>query len=62
MKIPPSYRLTPKISELMEKLEINKQIIDSVPIAPEIEKNIKREALLKSFSFFSQNRRKSFGF
>jgi len=51
MKIPPSYSLTPKIAELIQKLEVNKQIIDSVSIAPEIEKNIKRETLLKSSLF-----------
>jgi len=51
MKIPSAYRLTPKISELIEKLEVNKQIIDLVSIAPEIEKNIKRESLLKSSLF-----------
>jgi Fic family protein len=51
MKIPPSYSLTPKILDLIQKLEINKQIIDSVSIFPEIEKNIKREALLKSSLF-----------
>jgi len=51
MKIPPGYRLTPKISGFMEKLEINRQIIDSISIPPEIEKNIRRESLLKSSLF-----------
>lgn len=51
MKIPSPHRLTPELLDLIQKLEVNKQIIDSVSIAPEIEKNIKREALLKSSLF-----------
>lgn len=54
MKIPLKYRLTSKISELIKKLEINRQIIDSIPIAPAIEKNIRRESLLKSSLFSAQ--------
>lgn len=54
MRIPPKYKLNPKISELVQKLEINRQIINSIPIAPEIEKNIRRESLLKSSLFSAQ--------
>jgi len=54
MRIPPKYKFNPKISELVQKLEINRQIIDSVQIAPAIEKNIRRESLLKSSLFSAQ--------
>ena len=62
MRIFPQYRLTPKISGFIEKLEINKQIIDSVSIAPEIEKNIRRESLLKSSLFSAKIEGNQFSF
>lgn len=54
MKIPLKYKLTSKISELIKKIEINKEIIDSIQIAPEIERNIRRENLLKSSLYSAQ--------
>lgn len=54
MKIPPKYKLTAKIAELIKKLEVNRQVIDSIPIAPVIERNIRRENLLKSSLFSAQ--------
>ena len=62
MRIFPQYRLTSKISGFIEKLEINKQIIDSIPIAPEIEKNIRRESLLKSSLFSAKIEGNPFSF
>lgn len=62
MKIPLVYNLTPKISAFVEKLEVNRQIINSISIAPEIEKNIKRESLLKSSLFSAKIEGNSFSF
>jgi len=54
MKIPLEFKLNDQISELIEKIEINKQIIDSVPIPLEVERNIRRKSLLKSSLFSAQ--------
>lgn len=54
MIIPLKYKFNPAMAELVQKLEVNKQIIDSVPLAPVIEKNIRRESLLKSSLFSAQ--------
>lgn len=51
MNIPPKYLLTPKISELLQKIEGSKAVIDSFPIPPEIETNIRRRSILKSSLF-----------
>ncbi len=49
--IPPKYILTPKISELLQKIEGSKEVIDSFPIPLEIEINIRRRSILKSSLF-----------
>lgn len=51
MTIPPNYRLTPKISRLLQSIEASKQVIDSIQIPKEIELNIKRQSTLKSSLF-----------
>lgn len=51
MIIPPKYRLTPKISELLSSIEASRQVIDSISIPPEIETNIRRQSTLKSSLF-----------
>ena len=48
MIIPPKYRLTPKISELLSSIEASRQVIESVSIPPEVETNIRRQSTLKS--------------
>ena len=42
MLVPPKYTLTPKISELLSKIESSKEVIDSVPIPIALEINIRR--------------------
>lgn len=51
MNIPPKYFLTPKISALLQRIEASKAVIDSFPIPPEIELNIRRRSTLKSSLF-----------
>lgn len=51
MLIPPHYILTPKISEHLSKIESAKEVINSIPIPPEIEMNIRRKSTLKSSLF-----------
>lgn len=48
MLIPPRYRLTTKISELLSSIEASKAVIDAVTIPTEIELNIRRQSTLKS--------------
>ncbi len=48
MVIPPKYQLTPKIVKLLQRIEVLKEIINSIPIQPEIEINIRRQSTLKS--------------
>ena len=51
MLIPPKYRLTPKISELLSSIEASREVVESVSIPPEIEMNIRRASSLKSSLF-----------
>lgn len=51
MLIPPKYFLTPKISELLGKIEAARAVIDSITIPPELETNIRRQSTLKSSLF-----------
>jgi Fic family protein len=51
MLIPPKYRLTPKIVELLQSIEASREVIDSITIPPEIESNIRRQSILKSSLF-----------
>lgn len=46
--IPPKYRLTNKISELLSSIEGSREVIDSLTLNPKIELNIRRESTLKS--------------
>ena len=48
MLIPPKYRLTPEISELLASIEASKEIIESVAIPVEVENNIRRQSTLRS--------------
>jgi Fic family protein len=51
MLIPPKYKLTPKISELLSSIEASREVIESFPIPSEIEMNIRRESTLRSSLF-----------
>jgi Fic family protein len=51
MLIPPKYRLTSNISELLSSIEASRAVIESTFIPPEIEMNIRRESTLKSSLF-----------
>lgn len=51
MLIPPKYILTPKITQLLQEIEVNKAIINSFDIAKEIELNLRRQSSLKSSLF-----------
>lgn len=51
MLIPPKYTLTPKISELLSQIEVNKEIVDTVSIPLKVEQNIRRKSILKSSLF-----------
>lgn len=51
MLIPPKYRLTSKISELLQIIEGCKQVIDSIDLPLEIERNIRRQSTLRSALF-----------
>lgn len=48
MLIPPKYRLTPRVSQLLSSIEASCQVIDSITIPPEIENNIRRQSTLRS--------------
>lgn len=48
MLVPPKYRLTPKISELLSSIEASREVIESIPIPSEVETNIRRQSTLKS--------------
>ena len=51
MLIPPKYTLTKDIVALLSEIEASKAIIDAIPLAPEIETNIRRQATLQSSLF-----------
>ena len=51
MVIPPKYHLTPKITELLQQIEVVKEVINSITIPKEIETNIRRQSSLKSSLF-----------
>lgn len=51
MITPPKYTLTSKISESLSQIESAKDVINAVPIPPEIELNIRRKSTLKSSLF-----------
>lgn len=51
MIVPPLYHLTKEIVSLLQTIEANKEVIDSVNIPIEIEENIRRKSTLKSSLF-----------
>lgn len=51
MLIPPKYIFIPKISEYLQTIEAARQVINSFPLPPEIETNIRRQSILKSSLF-----------
>lgn len=51
MLIPPNYFLTSKITQLLAQIEASREVIDSVDLPLEIERNIKRQSTLKSSLF-----------
>ncbi len=51
MLIPPKYFLTPRISELLSRIEAARAVIASINIPPELETNIRRQSTLKSSLF-----------
>lgn len=51
MIIPPKYTITPEITSLLQTIEVCKAVIDSFPIPIEIERNIRRQSILKSALF-----------
>lgn len=51
MKIPPDYRITPEIIELVAKIEANRFYLSSLEILPQAKERIKRKSILKSAIF-----------
>lgn len=51
MIIPPKYTLTPEITASLQIIEACKAVIDSFPLPLEIERNIRRQSILKSALF-----------
>src|SRR3989338_154978 len=51
LKIPPKYELNKKVVLILNEIEANKAIIDSVNIPLELEKNIRRESIMGSALF-----------
>ncbi len=48
MLIPPRYRLTNEITNLIASIEGSREVIEAITIPPEVELNIRRQATLKS--------------
>lgn len=48
MIIPPRYRHIPELTELLSSIEASREVIDTITIPPEIERNIRRQSTLKS--------------
>ena len=51
MIIPPIYRNTDEITQLLASIEGSKQVVESIQIPPEVETNIRRTSTLKSSLF-----------
>lgn len=51
MKIPPSYKITPEIVELIAKIEANRFYFSSLEVPPQLKEKLKRNSLLKSSIF-----------
>ncbi len=48
MLIPPKYTLNSAITSLLQNIEASREIIDSLPMPPEVEQNIRRSSTLRS--------------
>lgn len=51
LEIPARYRLTKKVVLLLNEIDANRAVIDSIDISPELEKNIRRESIIGSALF-----------
>jgi len=51
MLVPPRYRLTKQVVSLLQQIEANKEVVNSIDIPIEIENNIRRASTLKSSLF-----------
>lgn len=51
MKIPPSYKITPEIVELIAKIEVNRFYFSSLDIPFDFKERLKRNSILKSSIF-----------
>jgi Fic family protein len=51
MLIPPKYILTNSITECLGSIEAARQVIETYPLPPEIETNIRRQSILRSSLF-----------
>jgi Fic family protein len=51
MLIPPKYDLTPEIVELLNSIDASREVIETVTIPTEIERNIRRQSTLRSSLF-----------
>lgn len=51
MLIPPKYTLTVEVTQLLNKIEAAKAVIDAIIVPPEIETNIRRRTTLQSSLF-----------
>src|SRR3989344_72397 len=51
MHIPPKYELINKISELLSSIEASNEVINSIALPIEVERNIRRQSSLKSSLF-----------
>lgn len=51
MLIPPRYFLTTRITQLLQSIEVSREVIEAITIAPEVELNLRRQSTLKSSLF-----------
>ncbi|HUV71671.1 MAG TPA: Fic family protein [Clostridia bacterium] len=51
MKIPPDYKISPEILELITKIDANRIFLSSLKIAPQLQENLQRKSLLQSSLF-----------
>lgn len=51
MIIPPIYRHTPEITQLLTSIEGSREVVEAIQIPPEVETNIRRQSTLKSSLF-----------
>ena len=51
MQINYRYKQTPKLTQLLQTLEVNRRLIDLLPSLPHIERHLRRQSILKSALF-----------